>query len=118
MQSKIYYKGKSVRRIIEVAEVTGLEGDNVNINNVYEWNPKEDSLKPTGIPSVLKQGIARLKGMSSPDIENEIQRRKKVIDWMVDKDITKTEGVAEVINKYYRDPEGLLNEIEKTGAGR
>jgi len=113
MQSKIFHGGRNVRRIIEIAEVAGLEKDRITLNNVYTWDPKEDTLKPTGIPSVLKQRIAKLKGMNLTEIENEVQKRKKVIEWMVKSKVKGLTGVAEVINRYYDDPKSLLEEIEK-----
>jgi flagellar protein FlaI len=117
MQNKIYMDGKTIRRITEIAEVVGSEKEKLTLNNVYEWDPKEDSLKPTGVPSTLKQKIARLKGVSMEELEEEIENRERVLRWMVDNNIASIKEEARVFSRYYADPKGLLEEVSlKTAA--
>ena len=112
MQNKIYHKDKTLRRITEVAEVVSDEDGRVSLNNVYEWDPKEDNLVATGVPSVLKQKLARLKGISTKELEEELERREKVLSWMVENHITDIRDVSRTFNRYYSDPQALLQEIE------
>ncbi|MEE8168002.1 MAG: CpaF family protein [Candidatus Hydrothermarchaeales archaeon] len=111
MENKIYHEGATLRRITEVAEVGGVEKDRVLLNNVYEWDPRQDDLKPTGTPSILKQKIARLKGISMEEFNEEMRRRKAVLEWMLGHDITHIAEVAKVFNRYYTNPEEMLTEI-------
>ncbi|MFQ5975872.1 MAG: CpaF family protein [Candidatus Hydrothermarchaeales archaeon] len=111
MEQKIYYKGKTLRRITEIAEIAGQEGEKTALNNVYEWDAKTDTLKPTGVPSVLKTKIAKLKGIDLDGIEDEVSRRKMVLDWMVKKNINRIDKVGTVVNRYYSNVEGLMEEI-------
>jgi len=110
MENKIYHAGTTLRRITEIAEIGGLDKERVILNNVYEWDPKTDSLVATGNPSVLKQGLAKLKGIDMETLNKELERRKAVIEWMVKKNITKIEDVAQVFNRYYVEPDALLKE--------
>jgi flagellar protein FlaI len=115
MEQKIYLKGATVRRITEIAEVSEESGDgkeSVILNNVYQWDPKTDTLKATGVPSVLKQKLARIQGVGSDEVEAEIGRRKKVLDFMVEKKIANIVEVGKVFNRYYSDKDELLKEIE------
>ena len=112
MQNKIYHEGKTLRRITEVAEVVSDEHGRVSLNNVYEWDPKKDDLVATGQPSVLKQKMARLKGISMKELEEELKRREKVLSWMVENNITDIREVSKTFNRYYSDPEGFIQELE------
>ncbi len=112
MQNKIYHENRTLRRITEVAEVVSDEKGGVNLNNVYEWDPKKDELVPTGVPSVLKQKLARLKGISEEELERELERRRRVLSWMVENRVTDVSEVSRTFNRYYSDPEGFLQEIE------
>jgi flagellar protein FlaI len=109
MQNKIYVEGKTIRRITEVAEVVGGgEEGKITLNTVYEWDPKNDELKATGVPSVLKQKIAKLKGISMEELERELKNRERVLRWIVENNIREE---SKIFNKYYTDPKGLLKEI-------
>ncbi|MEE9594014.1 MAG: hypothetical protein V3V92_01300, partial [Candidatus Hydrothermarchaeales archaeon] len=85
--------------------------ERVVLNNIYEWDPKTDDLKPTGTPSVLKQGLAKLKGIDIESLNKELERRKAVLEWMIKENITRIEDVAKLISRYYVEPEELLEEI-------
>ncbi|MFQ5800242.1 MAG: CpaF family protein, partial [Candidatus Hydrothermarchaeales archaeon] len=114
MENKIYYKGTTLRRITEIAEVTEESGDKkegVVLNNVYQWNPKTDKLESTSVPSILKQKLARIQGVDIEDIENEIERRKKVLDYMIEKKITNIVEVGKVFSRYYSNGDELMKEI-------
>ncbi|NOZ59354.1 MAG: CpaF family protein [Euryarchaeota archaeon] len=112
MQNKIYHEDKTLRRITEVAEVVSDEGGRVTLNNVYEWDPRRDELVATGNPSVLKQKLARLKGISPEELEEELERRRRILAWMVENHITDVREVSRTFNRYYSDPEGFMQEIE------
>jgi flagellar protein FlaI len=115
MENKIYFKGTTVRRITEIAEVTEESGEGeeaVVLNNVYKWNPKTDTLESTGIPSVLKQKLARIQGVSLKDVDKEIDRRKRVLDYMVKTELKNIEGVGKIFGRYYSDSDELIKEIE------
>ncbi|RMF91354.1 MAG: CpaF family protein [Methanobacteriota archaeon] len=114
MENKIYFQGTTLRRITEIAEVTEGTGegeDTVTLNIVYRWNPKKDELEATGVPSVLKQKLARIQGIDVKEVNEEIEKRKKVLDYMVKKNINKIADVGSIISRYYSDTGGLLKEI-------
>ncbi len=111
MENKIYHEGTTIRRITEIAEVGGLDKGKLILNNVFEWDPKSDDLRPTGSPSVLKQKIAKLKGIDVSELNKELERRKALLEWMLRENITKIEDVATIFNRYYINPEEVIGEI-------
>jgi archaeal flagellar protein FlaI len=113
MQNKILHNGNTVRRITEIAEIAPQDEGRLVLNNVYEWDPKTDSLKPTGVPSILKQKIAKLKGWKMDELNKEISKRETVLRWMVDNNIRDINEVAANFGRYYSDPQGLLASIDK-----
>ncbi len=112
MQNRFSYRGKTVRRISEIAEVIANEDNIPKVNIIYEWDPKDDKVKPTGIPCVLLRKIAELRGVSFEDVEAEIEQRVKVINYMKENNVKGLKNVDTIINRYYINPDELLMEIE------
>lgn len=51
MQNRIYRSdGVSFRRISEVAEVSGIEEGVIQLNKIFEWDPKVTLLKMWELP--------------------------------------------------------------------
>ncbi|MFH1821934.1 MAG: CpaF family protein [Methanobacteriota archaeon] len=112
MQQRIYNRQKGqIRRITEVAEVTGVESGRPQLSRIYKWNPRADALEPTGVPSKVKRAIAEFGGVSGIDIENELKKRSAVLGWMVHKEIRNIFEVGNIIQEYYRDQPAVLKRI-------
>ncbi len=113
MQQRMHHHEKGqIRRVTEISELTGFEEGQPQLSQIYKWDAKKDKLESTGVPSTIKKNIAEFAGVSGKEVEREIQRRATVLQWMKEKEITDVEDVGEVFQKYYRDPQGLLDEIE------
>lgn len=111
MQNRITYEGQVRRRITEISEVAGVEGDNVLLNKVFEYDPKEDKVNPTGVPSSLMQKIARTRGVTPAEVNTEMQKRELVLQYLLQKDIHKSVDVVPWLQDYMKDPEGTLEKI-------
>ncbi|MBU4547615.1 MAG: Flp pilus assembly complex ATPase component TadA, partial [Euryarchaeota archaeon] len=112
MQNRMYRpQGGSIRRITEVAEVVGMEEGNVQLNRVFEWNNVTDKLEYVGIASQTVRAIADLRGVSVTEVEEEIEKRRLVLEFMADKGIRGIEEVGNYINEYYRDSDELLERV-------
>ncbi len=101
-----------IRRITEIAELTGMEDGQPQLSQIYKWNAKKDKLEATGVPSSIKRDIAEYAGVSGKEVEMEIKRRAAVLEWMRENDIRDVMDVGDVFERYYRDPQGFLDEIE------
>ncbi len=112
MQQRIYHRQKGqIRRVTEVAEVTGLEGGKPQLSRVFKWNPRADVVESTGVPSKIKRTIAEFSGMTGSDIEIELEKRVAVLGWMKRQGIRNIFEVGRVIQEYYRNPEGTLKRV-------
>jgi len=112
MQQRIYHRQKGqIRRVTEVAEVSGFEGGKVQLSRIYRWNPRRDVPEPTGVPSRIKHTIAEFSGLSGSDIEIELEKRAAVLEWMGQKGIRNIFDVGRVIQEYYRGPENVLKRV-------
>jgi len=112
MQNRMYRtEGGSLRRVTEVAEVVGMEEGNVQLNRVFEWNNVADKVEYIGIASNTLRSIADLRGISITEVEEEIERRRLVLEFMADKNIRSIEEVGKCIHNYYKDPDEVLERV-------
>lgn len=80
MQNRIYNPQiGTIRRISEVAEVVGIENNNIQINKIYEYDYNTDTINYIAISSNAMNKIASMKGLTNKDILEEIELRKKYL---------------------------------------
>lgn len=112
MQNRIYTsEGIAYRRITEVSEVVGIEEDTIQLNKVFEWNMEKDKLENVSIVSNILSKIADLKGIKIVDLEEEINQRKYVLDFMVLNNYRSYLEVNQYLESYYLDSSNLLTKI-------
>lgn len=112
MQNRMYRpEGGSIRRITEVAEIVGMEEGNVQLNRVFEWNNVVDKVEYVGIASQTLRKMAELRGMDITEIEEEIEKRRLVLEYMADNNIRSIGDVGKWIHEYYRDQDEVLEKI-------
>ena len=104
----------SIRRIVEVTEIGGVAEDTVALSKIYEWDPGKDELKSTGTPSRLKQDLAKQLGIHAKEVNDEIERRTLVLDYLVSKNIRGITEVKKFVNDYYRNTDATLKLIEES----
>lgn len=112
MQSYLSYKGKMVRRITSVSEITGLDQSSGDIvmNNIFKWSPADDSFGFSGYSYVMNR-IADRTGRSEAELEKEARLRELVLLRMIEKKYTTYKDVCRMITKFYKDRENLLKEL-------
>jgi flagellar protein FlaI len=113
MQSKVRIADQAVRRIPSIVEVVEMDPVSKEIitNEVFKWNPKKDNFQYSG-KSALLERIRRDYGLTQEYVSEEIERRKKVLEWMVVNDIRRNKEVGQAIRQYYADPEGMANKVK------
>jgi flagellar protein FlaI len=112
MQQRIYHRQKGqIRRVTEVAEVTGMNNDKPLLSRVFKWDPRLDAVIPTGVPSRIKRTIAEFGGVGGTEIEAELNKRVRVLQWMKAKGIRNIFEVGQIIQEYYRDQASLIRRI-------
>ena len=112
MQNRIYTpSGESFRRISEVAEVVGIEEGVVQLNKIFQWTPETDTIDNVSITSKTLSQIANLSGKSMNELYHEIEKREMVLSHMVRNNIRSVSEVNNILERYYKNPEEILNEI-------
>ena len=101
------------RRAVEVHELVGLdpETNEIVLNKVFEWSPVRNAIVRSG-DSVLLKTIAKASFRPLKEIVEELEKRKLIIEYMVEKDISTFEKVSRIIRDYYASPEDVVYRVE------
>ncbi|MBU0530767.1 MAG: type II/IV secretion system ATPase subunit, partial [Nanoarchaeota archaeon] len=97
-----------VRRIDNIIEITGVKNEQPMSNTIFKWKPMTDKFETVDNSVVLKE-IARKLGITEDTIQDEIMRRKKVLEWMVEREIFDYMDFAKIVSLYYSDPEKIMD---------
>ncbi len=105
-------KGKSARRVKEIDEIRSIdtESGKANYSRVFNWIPSSDTFEFSGTSWVLDK-ISKDKGISMIDIKKELSQRKKLLDWMVESNVTDMDKITKYIRMYYKDKKKILEMI-------
>jgi len=97
--------GKPVRRALTVTEVVGFDTKTKDIltNDVYHWDAANDVFPYSGRSYILERNMKKM-GVQKSDVQEELLRRRTVLEWMVRNKIRRYTDVATVIREYYADP--------------
>jgi len=97
--------GKPVRRALTVTEVVGFDTKTKDIltNDVYHWDAAHDVFPYSGRSYILERNMKKMEVQKS-DVQEELLRRKTVLEWMRRNKIRRYTDVATVIREYYADP--------------
>jgi flagellar protein FlaI len=108
-------KGASARRVKEIIEIISVDPrtNEIATNVVFRWNPAEDKYEKVN-DSVLVRRIAGSIGASYEEALREIERRKRVLDWLVNRGIKDYMEVNKIINEYYKEPLRIMEMIGET----
>ena len=61
--------------------------------------------------SHLLKKIAHNRGITLEQVLDEIERRKRILEWMLERGIKDYVEVCKIINEYYKNPEKILSKI-------
>ncbi len=119
IQMAVERKGKRLRRVLSVDEIEGYnkEVDGIMSRKAFLWNATDDthSFKANRNSFILEQRIAASAGYSDiMQIYEEFDRRKAILNQMVDKKIFDYQDVLDCIWGYYRDGvDGLSFKVDQ-----
>jgi len=106
LQLKIRVGDKSLRRVIQVSEIDGIDEvtGQVKTHEIFKWNPKTDVHEYMG-DSVIFRKLKERDGDSEEKINYELTKRRLALEWMVKNDIRDHKEVSANVMEYYADPE-------------
>ena len=110
IQMAVERKGKRIRRVLSVEEIEGYnkEVDGIMSRRAFEWNPVDDThlFRANRNSYILEERIAKNAGYTDKmQIYEEFDKRKRIMERMVEENILDYYEVVQMIWTYYRDGE-------------
>jgi flagellar protein FlaI len=107
IQLAVQRKGKRLRRIISIDEIEGYNKivDGIMSRKAFEWNAADDThlFKANRNSYILEQRVAPMAGCKNPmEIYDEFDKRKRILDMMMEEKIFDYYEVVQFIWTYYR----------------
>ncbi len=112
--SRTYIQDTSVRRVMDVSEVIGSvdASKTTMFQKIYEWKREGDSFTfniDSASKSHVFKKISELKRIPLKNLLDELERREYILKWMVHRKIKSYEDVADILRRYYLDPNEVYN---------
>jgi flagellar protein FlaI len=107
--------GERVRRAATVAEIEGVDGrtGELDYGRAFAWDAATDGF--TAGSRVVAETIRSERGWSRPDLLRELERRRRFLDALRNREFTDYRRFTSMIARYYADPERAVDRI---GAGQ
>ena len=112
VQTLTYVGDDRVRRNRTIAEIEGIDqrtGD-LDYSKAFEWNASEDAFQQ--FDSVVLNEIRDERGWSRSELLRELQNRKRILQYLVERGVTDYRQFTALVNEYYAHPERTISRIE------
>jgi len=109
---------RGFRRVYEVGEVVThdvSEAGDFDVNIMYRWSPRTDEIVENQESVRLFEEISRHTAMTDAEIKKDLEEKKRILDWAVEKNIDNLEKVGALMNRYYLDYDDLMKDVKKRG---
>jgi flagellar protein FlaI len=107
-------KNTRARRCKQIIEVIDIDPTTKEIltNEVFRWDPVEDSFIYSGKSFVLER-IRAEKDLNREQMTDEIKKRAKIVEWMNKNNVREFREVANLVARYAEDPNEVMKKIKK-----
>ena len=102
---------RNIRRTFEISEIIPGAAGTLATNRLFIWRPRTDSFEKVNNPRRYVEEINLYTGMTEKEIFNDIEERKKILEWMVRKKYFELEKVSEVARYYYNMYDELMEKV-------
>jgi len=104
----------TVRRVLDLSEIKGVDDKTgrAMFKKMYEWDPGSDSFifsVKSASESYIFKKISELKHIPMEALLNELKKREYILKWMSHKNIKSDDDVADVVRRYYLNPNDVYN---------
>lgn len=100
------------RRTFEIAELIRKGSGAPEVNIVYKWQARTDTIEKISPSIRLMQELEMFTGMTEKEIEEDLTGKKNILEWLLRKDIKDVNDVGKIIAEYYLDKETVLDLVE------
>jgi len=108
-QQRIKRNRKTIRRILEVIEITGSAGE-ISKTTLFTYDGMEDAIKKKGI-CMWEEEVCNIAGISREELLEDRKNRIEVLKYAYKNNIRDIKRVGELIMRYQEDPDKLLRSI-------
>lgn len=110
-------KGKSARRVKEIVEIESVDSETGKARalKLFGWSPAQDDFEYRGNSWLLTR-ISTDKGLPMDKIIRDIARRKRMLMWLLEKNITGISDIVKYLTYYRKEPEKMEGIMEGGGA--
>ncbi len=109
---RVKVNGEVVRRSDTVTEIIGLSSsEEVQYENRFKWDSVNDDyrhLESAGRGESAFKQISELRHIPESDLEEEMRKRTRILQWMVEENIRSYDKVRNIIYTYYVNPDEVL----------
>lgn len=106
---------RNFRRVMEVAEIGENEGeDEIDADVLYEWHSKEDEIEKKQESTRIYETLNLHTGMSRQEIDDNLEEKKKILEWMEENGINEVDTVGKVVAEYYSNREKIVSLVKKS----
>ncbi|MDD3245100.1 MAG: CpaF family protein [Candidatus ainarchaeum sp.] len=90
-----------VRRIVNIAEISGILDNDPKADIIFKWNPTTDNLERTDVPIKFFEMIKTYTNLTDNDIKSILTKRINILNDLVNKNIGVLEEVSKMIQHEY-----------------
>ncbi|HXQ92927.1 MAG TPA: ATPase, T2SS/T4P/T4SS family, partial [Nitrososphaerales archaeon] len=103
---------EKVRRVREIVEILGIDPGTKELitNTVFKWDPITDTVEYLG-RSFIVEKISKSFGISKEGLEQEIEKRRAMLDDLKSRGIVNYKEVTEAVRQYYLEREAIQVEL-------
>lgn len=106
--------GDRIRRNLSLTLV-GSDAEEYSLSQVFRWNPQTDTIEAT-VDSLKEtqvfEHISDQRGWELDQVQSEFERRRELLSYLVESDITEYERVVAAFLLFYRNKERVFEQIE------
>ncbi|MFH1445275.1 MAG: ATPase, T2SS/T4P/T4SS family [Nanoarchaeota archaeon] len=106
---------KNIRRVLQISELS-MSGEvsdtNIELNTVFRWVASNDTIMKFAKSYRTMNDIKLYTGMSDTDIKNDLEDKRFILNWLVEKQIKDIHEVGRIISEYYINPSKVLKKIK------
>lgn len=109
---------RNFRRVFQVAEVAksgykrGSQDMSLGANIIYGWNSENDKIEKKRDSDNIMNKLQMHTGMDREEIFENIEEKQKVLQWMIDNEVSDVDGVGKIIAEYYNDEDEVIEMAE------
>ncbi len=93
------------RRTYEIAEIEQTStGKGLQVNTIFKWVPRTDTWEQLNKPTKILTLLNMHTGLTEAEIYKELDKRKAILEWMLEQNISDLDMIGYVVKLFYTDP--------------